>query len=110
MTVYLVNKNYNGQIHVRMNGKDFAAEGNAKDALMLLAHGGTTKENSAGTIRLSRTTDENGKLGEYWTVEDLELGLSYEMKAETKNTINTAIANCGTIYFRGDVTSAIELY
>lgn len=110
MTVYLVNKNYAGQVHVRMNGKEFTAEGNAKKALTLLATAGTTKENSAGTIRLSRTTDENGDLGEYWTVEDLELGLSYQMKAETKNTINPTIANCGVIYFRGDVTSAIELY
>lgn len=110
MTVFLINKSYDDQVRVKFNGKEFTAAGNAKDALMLLAYGGTTKEDSAGRIRISRKTDEDGKLEEYWNVEDLEQGISYQMKVETKNSINPAIANCGVIYFRGDVTSAIEIY
>ena len=110
MTVYLVHKNYEGQVHVRLNGKEFTAAGNAKDALILLANGGTTKTNSAGTIRISRQTGKDGMLEEYWTVEDLEQGVSYQMKAKTRNSIYPAVANCGMIYFRGDVTAAIEIY
>lgn len=110
MTVYLVHKNYEGQVHVRLNGKEFTAGGNAGDALLGLAAGGTTITNSAGTIRVSRQTGEDGMLGEYWTVEDLEQGVSYQMKAKTRNSIYPAIANCGVIYFRGDVRSVIEIY
>lgn len=110
MTVYLVNKNYEGQVRVRINGKEFAAGGNAKDALMLLAYGGTTKTDSTGRLRMSRSTDEDGMLEKYWTVEDLEQGETYQMRAETRNTVNPSIANCGVVYFRGDVTSAITMY
>lgn len=110
MTVYLVHKNYDGQVHMRLNGKEFTAGGNAKDALMLLAYGGTTKTDSAGRIRISRLTDETDQLEPYWTVEDLVEGVSYQMRAETKNTLYPNYANCGVIYFRGDVTAAIEIY
>lgn len=110
MTVYLVHKNYNGQVHVRLNGKEFTAGGNAKDALMLLAYGGTTKTDSSGRIQVSRRTQQDGNLEEYWTVADLEQGMNYQMKAETRNTIYPAISGCGVIYFRGDVTEAIEIY
>lgn len=110
MTVYLVNKNYEGQVRVRLNEKEFLAGGNAKDALMLLAYGGTVKTDKTGRVRLSRGTKEDGMLEEYWMLEDLEQGESYQMRAETQNSVKPAIANCGVIYFRGDVTSAIAVY
>lgn len=110
MTVYLVHKKYDGQVHVRLNGKEFTADGSAKDALMLLAYGGTTQTDSSGRIQVSRRTVEDGSLEEYWTVADLEQGLTYQMKAETRNTIYPAISGCGVIYFRGDVSAAVEIY
>lgn len=110
MTVFLINKNYDGQIRFCFNGKEFIYSGNAKDALILLANGGTTKENSDGTIRVSRSVLENGMLAEYWTIEDKELEQTYQFRVTTKNTVNTAIANCGVLYFKGDVTSVITVY
>ena len=105
MTVFLVNKNYSGQIHFIFQGREFDLSGDAKDALMMLAYGGTTKTDSTGTIQISRQKMEDGTLAEYWTVEDQAGGQSYQIKAATKNTVNPAIANCGVIYVRGDVTS-----
>lgn len=110
MTVYLIQKNYEGQIHVRINDKEFTAAGKAKDALLLLAYGGTTRTDSTGRIRLSRALDAQGALEPYWTVEDLVQGQSYQMRAETRNTVYPDYENCGAIYFRGDVTSVIEVY
>ena len=110
MTVFLVNKKYEGQIRFRFNDKEFTHSGSAKDALLLLANGGTTRENSDGTIRLSRGLLADGSLEEYWTIEDRESGQLYQFKATTKNTVNTEFQNCGVLYFRGDVTSVITVY
>lgn len=110
MTVFLVNKNYDGQVHIRFNGKEFAYSGNARDVLMLLANGGMTKESGDGMIRVSRATLEDGTLEEYWNIEDRESGQAYQVKATTKNTVNSAITNCGVLYFKGDVTSVISVY
>lgn len=109
-TVFLVNKNYEGQVHVRINGKEFTAQGSVKDAIFLLAYGGTARTDSSNRIRLSRTVGQDGMLDRYWILEDLELGESYRMGVDTRNTVIPSFAYCGVIYFPGDVTSAIEVY
>lgn len=109
MTAYLINKLFYGDITVSLNGKIYNDKTSGRNLLMMLATsatGDTPKQNSTGTIRVTRKSLED----EYWTLEDLELSKTYYLRAETKNTLDPEKAECGVIYVKGDVRSEVEIY
>lgn len=105
MTVFLLNKDYEGNVHISFLGETFTMSGKVKEALVLLKNSYITKTNQAGTIKVSRVYPETS-----WSLEDLKTNTVYSMSVETKNTYDTSYKNCGAIYFQGDVTSVIGVY
>lgn len=105
MTVYILDKTYNGSIHISFCGVDYTADGSVKDALVLLKSTYTTKTNSANTLTMSRASGEP-----YWTITVLTSGQTYYMRAESKQTIDASLTDCGALYFKGDVSSLIQVY
>lgn len=105
MTVFLLNKDYEGTVHIGFSGETFTMSGKVKEALLMLQSSYITKTNYAGTIRVSRTYPDT-----YWSLEDLKTNTTYYMTTELKNTYDTRYENCGAIYFQGDVTSAVSIY
>lgn len=105
MTVYLLDRDYEGSVHISFGDYLYTGEGRVKDALVMLKSTYTTQTNGAGTIRVSREYPE-----EYWTLSNLITGDVCYMRAESKNTFDLSYKNCGAIYFKGDVTSLITVY
>lgn len=105
MTVYLLDKTYNGSIHISFCGVEYTADGSVKDALVLLKSTYTTKTNSANTLTMSRAQGEA-----YWTITVLTSGQTYYMRAESKQSIDSSLSDCGALYFKGDVSSLIQVY
>lgn len=104
-TVYLLDRDYEGTIHISFCGKVFSASGKVKDALAILQTTYTTKTNHDETVRVSRVYPES-----CWTITDLETGTSYSMSVESRSSFESEHDNCGAIYFQGDVTSVISVY
>lgn len=105
MTVYLLDRDYEGSVHISFGDYLYTGEGRVKDALVMLKSAYTTQTNGAGTVRISREYPE-----EYWTLSNLVTGDVCYMRAESKNTFDLSYENCGAIYFKGDVTSLITVY
>ena len=105
MTVFLLNKEYEGNVHISFQGETFTMSGKVKEALSILKNSYLTKTNQAGTIKVSRVYPETN-----WSLEALKTNTVYSMSIETKNTYDTSYENCGAIYFQGDVTSVIGVY
>ncbi len=105
-TLYFVNKDFDGTIHLSFAGSEYSASGSAKDALILLHNAIDTRTNSEGTIKIGR-----GIRDEWWTVEVLATGDKYYIRAETKNNVNPKYgSDCGIIYVKGDVSSIVKIY
>ncbi len=105
MTVFLLNRGYEGKVHISFQDETFTMSGKVKEALLILQNSYITKTNHAGTIKVSRVYPETN-----WSLEDLRTNTVYSMSIETKNTYDTSYKNCGAIYFQGDVTSVIGVY
>lgn len=105
MTAYLINKKFSGEISVSLNGKEYSVSSSGRSLLSVLKRGTATEENADGTIRVSRTAPEE----EYWTIEDRQYQKTYYMKADTVNTLDTSLADCGVIYILGDVRSEVKI-
>ena len=105
MTVYLMDRDYEGGIHITVGDTEFKASGKVKEALDLLQTTWFTKTNSANTIKVSRVYPEK-----YWSIVDLVNNKTYYMRVEKNNTFDTSYSNCGAIYFKGDVTGDISVY
>ncbi len=105
MTVYILDKTYNGSIHISFCGVEYTADGSVKDALVLLKNTYTTKTNSANTLTMSR-----GNGDAYWTITVLTSGQTYYMRAESRQSIDSSLSDCGALYFKGDVSSLIQVY
>ena len=104
MTVYLMDRAYDGQLNLDFAGKEYSVNGKVKDTLVALDTTYVTKTNSAKTITVSRKSPEV-----YWTVTDLTTNNKYYFKVERRNTYDTSYKNCGAIYFKGDVRSAVKI-
>lgn len=105
MTVFLLNRDYEGTVHISFQGETFTMSGKVKEALLILQNSYVMKTNHAGTIRVGRVYPEIN-----WSLEDLKTDTVYSMSVEAKNTYDTSYKNCGAIYFQGDVTSVIGVY
>lgn len=104
MTAYVINKRYYGDMILRFNGKEYKQKDTGRKLITLFATGVTTRENSSKTIRVSRTSKD-----EDWTIQDLEAGKTYYMRADRQNTIDPAWEDCGVIFLKGDVRSEFEI-
>jgi len=105
MTVFLLNRDYEGTVHIRFLEESFVVSGKVREALLLLQNSYVTRTNHAGTIRVGRTYPEVN-----WSLVDLKTDTTYSMSVEAKNTYDTSYKNCGAVYFQGDVTSVIGVY
>lgn len=105
MTAYLINKKFSGEICVSLNDKEYSTKSSGRSLLSVLKRGVSTKENANGTIRVSRLDAEE----EYWTIEDRQYQKTYYMKADTVNTLDTGLADCGVIYILGDVRTEVKI-
>ena len=104
-TVYLVNRDYDGSLKISFKGNVFEQRGSVKDGLVMLDSLYVTKTNSAGTIKVSRKSPDT-----VWTISDLVDNKDYYFYVERRNTYDTSYANCGAIYFIGDVSDVVSVY
>lgn len=104
-TIYLVNRDYEGNLKIGFEGNVYEQSGNVREALVMLDTLYITKTNSAETIKVSRTKPEK-----YWTITDLKGKKDYYLRVERRNTYDTSYENCGAIYFKGDVTDVVSIY
>ena len=104
-TVYLVNRDYDGSLKIGFKGNVFEQSGSVKSGLVMLDTLYVTKTNSAGTIKVSRKSPETN-----WTISDLVDNKDYYFYVERRNTYDTSYANCGAIYFIGDVLDVVSVY
>ena len=104
-TVYLVNRDYDGSLKIGFKGNVFEQSGSVKSGLVTLDTLYVTKTNSAGTIKVSRKSPETN-----WTISDLVDNKDYYFYVERRNTYDTSYANCGAIYFIGDVSGIVSVY
>ena len=104
-TVYLVNRDYDGSLKIGFKGNIFEQSGSVKSGLVMLDTMYVTKTNSAGTIKVSRKSPETN-----WTISDLVDNKDYYFYVERTNTYDTSYANCGAIYFIGDVSGVVSVY
>lgn len=105
MTVYLVDRDYDGSMTIGFKDKKYSMSGKVKDSLVMLDTTYITKTNSAGTIKVSRVKPEV-----YWTLTDLTDSDNYYFRVERRNSYDTSYENCGALYFKGDVTSVLSIY
>lgn len=103
-TVYLLDRDYEGTVHISFGGETFTVSGKVKEALSLLATTYITRTNSAGTIRVSRVYPS-----EYWELTNLRSGETYRMWVESRYS-HSLYENCGAIRFQGDVMAVIQVY
>lgn len=104
-TVYLVNRDYEGSLKIGFKGNVYEQSGSVKDGLVMLDTLYVTKTNSAGTIKVSRKSPDT-----VWTISDLVDNKDYYFYVERRNTYDTSYANCGAIYFIGDVSDVVSVY
>lgn len=105
MTVYLVDRDYDGNMTIGFKDKKYSMSGKVKDSLVMLDTTYISKTNSAGTIRVSRVKPEV-----YWTLTDLTDNDNYYFSVERRNSYDKSYKNCGALYFKGDVTSVLSIY
>lgn len=108
-TVFLLDKSYQGTLHISFCGYETTQQGSVKDVLVLLKSSymadGVAKVNKDKTISFYRGSKE-----ENWKITELLTGITYEMWAETVNTYDTTYSNCGVIYIKGNVMEDVAVY
>lgn len=76
-TIYFVDKNYSGNMKVRVNGIEWNTKGTTLEGLNKLEMmGNLIYSNSSNTMKVSRID-----FAEYWTITDLKKNRNYYMKA-----------------------------
>ena len=108
MTIYILDKTYEGGLNFTFDGQSFSVKGSVKEVLTGLSSLYTTRENKAKTIRMSRKFDKKVK-NPFWIITNLKNGNVFYMKAETKNTYDTSYENAGLLYFKGDVRNIVSI-
>lgn len=108
-SVFIVDKSYEGILHISFCGHETTQAGSVKDALVLLKSSYMTdnvaKMNKDKTISIYRGSKE-----ENWKITDLLTGEEYELWVETQNSYDTFYSNCGAIYFKGNVVDKVTVY
>lgn len=101
-TVYLLNKNYTGDISIFIDGYSYSSSGNVGDFLnrLEIEAGGST--NSAGTVNVIRK-----KKTESWKITLYETGSIYYMAGKAQDTIYNS--QFGIIIAEGDTTNHISV-